>query len=184
MKLGQPLAHGKDLAQVVATSPGAGVVEKMVRGERRFLDTISIRLDGDDEETFNAYGADGLADLNREQVLDNLLASGLWLSLRTRPYTMTANPAEEPHALFVTAMDTRPLAPDPKVVIDEAREDFASGLTVVSKLLSGTLYVCTAPGAGVPSGDSRTVTVADEITIGRPRGCEPSSRDAKGGAAA
>lgn len=152
VKLGQPLTRGKHFADIVATSPGAGVVEKIHRGERRFLQTVSIRLDHDheDEETFNAYGEGELGELNREQVKENLLASGLWLALRTRPYNMAADPQVEPFAVFVTAIDTNPLAASPEVVIGQARQDFANGLTVVSKLTAGNVFVCTAPGASVP----------------------------------
>jgi len=147
--LGQPLVRGKHLTAVTTTSPGTGVIEYIERGARRFLQTIAIRLDGEGEETFNAWKAEELAGLNAAQVRENLLASGLWLAFRTRPFSLVANPNTEPHAIFVTAMDTNPLAADPAVIIAESPDDFAHGLTVISKLTPGKVFVCTAAGAGI-----------------------------------
>lgn len=151
VRLGQPLVRAKGQEGVVGTAPGTGVVEAVHRGARRALETIVVRLDGtDDAETFNAYRRDQLAGLNRDQVRSNLLASGAWLSLRTRPFSMIPDPQRVPDALFVNAMDTNPLAADPAPIIDDARDDFVDGLTVVSKLTDGNLYVCHRSGADIP----------------------------------
>lgn len=161
VKLGQPLAHGKVYPEVAATAPGSGIVEKIQRGKKRFLHTISIRLDGDDEETFNKYAPGELAALNRGQVIENLLASGVWLSFRVRPYTTLAPPDAEPYAIFVTAMDSNPLAANPSVVINESREDFIHGLIVINKLTYGKVYVCKSAGADIPeAGQDKIETVA------------------------
>ena len=161
VKLGQPLSQGKVYSEVRATAPGSGIIEKIHRGKQRFLHTISIRLQGDDEETFNKYSIEQLSDLNAQQVKENLLASGLWLSLRTRPYSMVATPEAEPHAIFVTAIDTNPLAPDPAIVIQQAPEQFANGLNVVSKLTSGKIYVCKASNTEIPAIDNANIEVSD-----------------------
>lgn len=161
VKLGQPIARGKAYTQVVATAPGTGVVEAVHRGSRRVLETIVIRLDGTGEETFNAYSEAELSDLNREQVTDNLLASGFWLSFRTRPYNMVADPNRMPDAIFVTAIDTNPLAPDPEVVVRAARQDFLNGLTVIAKLTHGKVYVCRAPDRDIPVPDDSPFQVAE-----------------------
>jgi Na+-transporting NADH:ubiquinone oxidoreductase subunit A len=63
---------------------------------------------------------------------------------------MAADPEAEPFAVFVTAIDTNPLASRPDVIVDQAPQDFANGLTVVSKLTSGNVVVCTAPGVSIP----------------------------------
>ena len=153
VRLGQPLARGKAFSEVVGTAPGTGVVEAIHRGPKRVLETVVIRLDdpaadpdSSDQETFNAYPRDELATLSRAQVRENLLASGSWLALRTRPYGMIPPPDRAPDALFVTAIDTNPLAPDPRPLIEQSGEDFADGLTVLGKLTDGPVYVCTAAG--------------------------------------
>ncbi len=161
VKLGQPVARGKALTDIVATAPGAGVIEKINRGERRFLQSIVIRLEGEDEENFNAYKPEELAGLNREQILENLIASGLWLALRTRPYSLIVDPETEPFAIFATAIDTHPLAADPAVVIGEAQEAWLNGLSLLAKLTGGKVYVCKAPGAEIPIREASSVTEAE-----------------------
>jgi Na+-transporting NADH:ubiquinone oxidoreductase subunit A len=159
--LGQPLVRGKQLTTVTTTAPASGVVEYIERGARRFLETIAIRPQGDDEETFNAWRPDELAALNATQVQENLLASGLWLSFRTRPYSLVADPQTEPHAIFVTAMDSNPLAADPAVIIADATEDFINGLTVLSRLIPGKIHVCKAAGAAIPSTTAGNIQVTE-----------------------
>jgi Na+-transporting NADH:ubiquinone oxidoreductase subunit A len=161
VRLGQPLVRGKHLTTVTTTAPGSGVVEYIERGVQRFLEAIVIRLDGDEEETFNAYRPDELAGLNAAQVRENLLASGLWLAFRTRPYSLVADPDTQPHAIFVTAIDTNPLAADPAVVIAAAAEDFAHGLTVLTRLIPGTIHVCKAAGAVIQTRAAPNLRVAE-----------------------
>ncbi len=169
VRLGQPLVRGKDITAVAGTSPGSGVVERIERGERRFLQTIVIRLDGDEEETFNAYRPGELASLNEGQVRENLLSSGLWLAFRTRPYSLIADPDSEPDAIFVTAMDTNPLAADPQIIIGQSPEDFTNGLTVLSRLTPGKVYIAKAPGASIPSAELPSVA-SEEFAGPHPAG--------------
>ena len=161
VRLGQPISRRKAYREVAATAPGSGVVEAIHRGPRRVLETIVIRLDrprdgnellppADDQETFNAYQANELDALSRAQVSENLLAAGAWLAFRTRPFSMIPSPDSAPAALFVTAIDSHPLAPDPKQIIDAAGDAFADGLRVISKLSDGPCYCCQRPGAAVP----------------------------------
>ncbi len=161
VKLGQPLARGKALTDLVATAPAAGVVERINRGERRFLQSIVIRVEGDEEETFNAYAPKELATLNHDQVKENLIVSGTWLAFRTRPYSLIADPEADPYGIFVTATDTNPLAPDPAAVIKESRDDFLNGLTVLTRLTGGAVYVCKAEGAAIPESEHPSVKAAE-----------------------
>ena len=161
VRLGQPLVRGKHLTAVTTTAPGSGVVEFIERGARRVIQAIAIRLEGDEEETFNKWPRSELAGLNRMQVQENLLASGLWLAFRTRPYSLVVDPDTEAHAIFVTAMDTNPLAADPACVIAASPDDFNSGLQVIAKLTPGKVFVCKAAGAAIPVEDAPGITVAE-----------------------
>ena len=145
VRLGQTLFTDGNNPGVQFTAPGAGVIEAINRGERRSLQSVVIRLNGDDEEQFKKFTADNLLSLSREEARENLLKSGLWTALRTRPYSKIPAPDTEPAALFVTAMDTSPNAPDPEIIIADASDAFQHGLQVVSRLLDGPVYVCTAP---------------------------------------
>src|SRR5210317_25689 len=144
VKLGQPLFEDKDNPGVVFTSPGSGTVEAVNRGHRRVLQSVVINLEGDEAEEFKRYKSSELKGLDRDAVRDNLVASGLWTALRTRPFSKIPSPEGHPRSLFVTAIDTNPLAADPSVVIGTDTEAFRIGLVVLSKLVHGTVYVCTA----------------------------------------
>ncbi len=148
VRLGQALFEHKKLPGVRFTAPGSGQVVAIHRGARRVLQSVVIRLDErEEEETFASYGAAQLAGLRPEQVVENLLASGLWTALRTRPYSKVPDPTSRPSAIFVTAMDTNPLAADPAPLIAADAQSFGHGLTVLSHLTDGRLWVCKAPGA-------------------------------------
>ncbi len=144
VKLGQPVFTDKKTEGVTYTAPGAGVVKAINRGKRRVFQSLVIELSGDEEETFEQYDAGKLDSLTREQVVDNLVKSGVWQVLRTRPFSRVPAIDAEPVALFVNTMDTNPLAADPAVVLAEESEAFKHGLTVLSKLTSGKTYVTAA----------------------------------------
>lgn len=161
VKLGQPLFAHKKNARIVFTAPGSGVVKSIHRGERRVLQSVEIALDGKkDEIKFKSYKEEELAGLSADNVKDNLLSSGLWTSLRTRPYSKIPDPETSPYAIFVTAIDTSPLAAQPAVIINARAADFKNGLSVLSRLTEGKVYLSKAPGASIPSG-SASVTEFD-----------------------
>ena len=161
VRLGQPLFADKKHPEITINAPGAGVVRKIHRGARRVLQSIIIDLSGADEERFQSAEPSELAGLERAFVVENLLKSGLWTSLRTRPYSKLPEPTSSPHAIFVTAIDTNVLAPDPAIIIADAREDFCNGLAVLSRLTDGKVFLCKADGADVPAPDLAMLEVAD-----------------------
>ncbi|MFU8895548.1 MAG: Na(+)-translocating NADH-quinone reductase subunit A [Gammaproteobacteria bacterium] len=162
VRLGQALFSDRRRPGLVVTSPGAGVVAGIRRGARRVLESVTIELEGDAAEEFRSWPAGELAALERERVIDNLTRSGLWCALRTRPWSKVPARDSGAHAIFVNAMDTNPLAPDPVVVIRSAPEDFVNGVTVLTRLTKGTTFVCKAAGADVPVPESiATVQVAE-----------------------
>jgi Na+-transporting NADH:ubiquinone oxidoreductase subunit A len=160
VKLGQILFTDKKNPGVNFTSPAAGVVKSIHRGAKRVLQSVVIKLHGSAQETFAKYNEADLADLTAQQVQENLLASGLWTTLRTRPYGKIPAVDSKPASIFVTAMDTRPLAADPEFIIKERADDFANGLKVIAKLTTGNTYLCKATGDEIATGGA-PVTVAE-----------------------
>ncbi len=146
VSLGQPLFEDRADPRVRFASPGAGTVTAIHRGARRALRGIVVTLDGSAAVEFEPLTRAQVGGLARADVRQRLLDAGLWPSLRSRPYGRVPSPDSGPHALFVTAMDTNPLAPDPRVMIGEYGEDFADGVLALAALLDGNVYVCCAPG--------------------------------------
>ena len=107
---GQLLFEDKKIPGVRFTSPASGTVSAIHRGERRVLQSVVIDVDGDESVAFSRYAPDELATLSRDAVTAQLIESGLWTAMRTRPFSKTPAPGSEPAAIFVTAIDTNPLA--------------------------------------------------------------------------
>ncbi|CAA9889766.1 Na(+)-translocating NADH-quinone reductase subunit A [Candidatus Methylobacter favarea] len=158
VKLGQILFSDKKNPGVNFTSPGAGIVKSINRGAKRVLHSVVIELQGTEQESFAKYSDSELDNLTPEQIKSNLLASGLWISLRTRPYGKIPAVDSKPSSIFVTAIDTSPLAADPAVIIKDRGSDFAHGLSVIAKLTDGKTYVCKAAGADIATGSAAVVT--------------------------
>jgi len=154
VKLGQPLFKDKQNPGVQFTSPGSGTVTAVNRGERRVLQSVVVTLDGDDAEQFATFSKDELQNISASDVRQNLLVSGLWTAFRTRPFSKIPGPDDKPAAIFVTAMDTNPLAANPDLVVARNTEAFADGLDIVSKLTGGTVHVCTAADSSITCPDN------------------------------
>ena len=161
VKLGQVLFSDKKTPGVVYTSPGAGTVGAIHRGEQRLLQSVVIDLDGDDAVEFKRYTDAEIDRLDDAAVRSNLIDAGLWTALRARPFSRVPAIDAKPHSIFVTAIDTHPLAADPTVVIAEHKDDFARGVRVLARI--APVVVCHADGTQMPcSGlaDVRTETFA------------------------
>ncbi|MGK9047044.1 Na(+)-translocating NADH-quinone reductase subunit A [Stutzerimonas chloritidismutans] len=148
VKLGQILFSDKKSEGVHYTAPGAGVVSAVHRGEKRVLQSVVIDLEGDEEVTFTSYSPAQLDGLSGEQVRENLQQSGLWTALRTRPFSKVPAVDATPASIFVTAIDTHPLAADPAIIIAEQPEAFEAGLKVLTNLAK--VFLCKAPNASLP----------------------------------
>jgi len=142
VKLGQPLFSDKKNPAVSYTSPGCGVVSAINRGRKRRLLSVIVDLDGDEQVELNSYSTAQLDELPRQTMVDDLLRSGLWTALRTRPFSKVPNPQDTPHSLFVNAMDSNPLAADPSVVLAPQLSDFVCGVNLLSRLPQQKLYLC------------------------------------------
>ncbi|CDT11662.1 Na(+)-translocating NADH-quinone reductase subunit A [Vibrio crassostreae] len=142
VKKGQVLFADKKNPGVVFTSPASGKVIEVNRGAKRVLQSVVIEVAGNEQITFNSYEANQLTSLDRETVKAQLVESGAWTALRTRPFSKVPAVDSETQAIFVTAMDTNPLAAEPELIINEQSDAFVAGLDLLSTLTNGKVYVC------------------------------------------
>jgi Na+-transporting NADH:ubiquinone oxidoreductase subunit A len=153
---GQLLFEDKKTPGVRYTAIGDGKIAAIHRGERRALQSVVIELSSAErggrsaDSRFKSFSGQHPNAMSREQVRGLLVESGQWVALRQRPFSRVPAPASTPAAIFVTAIDTSPLAPDPASIIEPRRGDFERGLTALGKLLDGPVYVCTAPSFAPP----------------------------------
>jgi Na+-transporting NADH:ubiquinone oxidoreductase subunit A len=152
VKKGQVLFEDKKNSGVIFTAPAAGNVVEINRGAKRVLQSVVIQLEGDESETFAKYSSAELASLDATKVQENLVNSGMWTAFRTRPFSKSPALDTKPNSIFVSVMDTNPLAANPQVIIAERSEDFVNGLHVIGCLTDGKVYVNKAPGADIAIG--------------------------------
>ena len=160
VRLGEPLFADRKHPQVQVVAPGSGRIAAVNRGERRALLSIVLELDEGAAEPVKFAAWSEKAGDTAEGVRALLLESGLWTALRTRPFTAVPDPESKPRSIFVTALDTNPLAPKLDVALAGREADFERGLTVLKKLTDGPVFLCRAPGSSLGAGASGA-TVAE-----------------------
>ena len=178
VKRGQPLFEDKKTPGVIYTALGAGTLTAVNRGARRALQSVVIELSGneragapaDDEcHPFESYSGAPPEQLSEEQIRTLLIESGVWTCLRTRPFGKVPPPDGEPNSIFVTAMDTNPLAPSAAIVLEGKEQDFEQGLQALRKLTKGPVYLCKSPNETIPGTSMEGITV-EEFTGPHPAG--------------
>ncbi len=157
VQAGQLVFTDKKTDGVRYTAPGSGTVVAINRGAKRVFESLVIELDDTAGLTFASYPAAELSGLERDQVVENLIASGQWTAIRTRPFSKVPGPQDVPDAIFVTASDTKPLAPEPGLWINEHADEYLAGIDVLSTLTSGTVYVCSMAEADLPAVNNEKV---------------------------
>ncbi len=140
---GTPLFSHKEAPNIMFVSPCKGRVRGVMRGARRVLQSVIIDVDDIDDKGVN-FGAIGSDGFSRDRVKKILFDSGLWTSFLTRPYSKMPLEEDVPSAIFVTAMETEPLAPDASVVVSQEQEAFNLGVSSIATLTDGKVYICKA----------------------------------------
>ncbi|MGX9356164.1 Na(+)-translocating NADH-quinone reductase subunit A [Roseobacteraceae bacterium S113] len=155
---GTPIFAHKDTPDAVIVAPISGRIKAVNRGARRALVSVEIQAAPDAPAAMDFSNTGDIATV--EGLVERLCAAGLWTSFRTRPYSKVPDPTSRPQAIYVTAMDSEPLAPDASVIIGEAQDAFVKGLEAITRLTEGATYLCHEAGSSVPGGDIAGVEAA------------------------
>ncbi len=154
---GQVIYQDRTHERIRVVAPAPGRIAAVNRGDRRVVQSVVIDVAAEsvsDSESHDAPFAtwrEGVSR-DRESLRALLLESGLWTAFRTRPFSHVPLPDTSPSALFVTAMDTQPLAPDVDVIIDSRADDFAEGLTALANVSDAPVHVCRKSGSRAGDG--------------------------------
>lgn len=139
VEAGSPLFIDKYRENILFTSPVSGKVREIKRGAKRVL--LEIRIEADGKNTAIDFGAAEPLQLNRAEVIEKLLKSGVWPFIRQRPYSVIANPADQPKAIFISTFDSAPLAPDNEFALKGSEKAFQKGIDVLAKLTLGKVHL-------------------------------------------
>ena len=136
---GGPLFIDKNHPEVKFVSPVSGVVTSVERGARRKV--LSITVEAAAEQDLEDFGKKNVAQLNSAAVKEALLNAGMFAFIRQRPYDVVADPTVAPKAIFVSAFDTNPLAPDFEIALKGEEANFQTGLDALAKLAKTYLSI-------------------------------------------
>ncbi|HJC26690.1 Na(+)-translocating NADH-quinone reductase subunit A [uncultured Alistipes sp.] len=139
VKAGTPLFFNKYNERVLFTSPVSGTVAAVNRGEKRKVLTVTVTPDA--EQSYEEFGKPDLKKATREELVELLLRSGLWPMIVQRPYGIIADPTATPKAIFISAFDSAPLAPDYNFVLKQEQRNLQAGLDLLRRLTSGKVHL-------------------------------------------
>ncbi len=139
VRAGDPLFYDKNFESIKFTSPVSGFVSDIVRGEKRKI--LKVLIDSDSEIKYKQFEKKEINSLNKNQIIDKMLNAGLWPLIRQRPFSTIANPNESPKAIFISAFDSSPLAPDNDFIFHGDDVLFQMGLDIITQLSNGTTHL-------------------------------------------
>jgi len=142
VKKGRNLFYDKRNPSALFTAPCAGTVTEICRGPRRKFLSLIIKKDPDGGSVEFPVSETPPA---APDIIGLLLRSGLWTSIRQRPFNTIPLPEKKPGAIFITAIDTNPLAPPMDTALKGREAHFMEGVRILSKLTEGPLFVCKRP---------------------------------------
>ena len=129
---GEALFVNKNCPQVGFASPVSGVVEAVVRGERRKV--LCVKLKADEVQQYKDFGQADPALLDGEDVKAKLLEAGLFGYINQLPYAVSTTPDATPKGIFVSALRDMPLSGDFEYELQGNEEAFVKGLQALSKI--------------------------------------------------
>lgn len=139
VQAGDVLFFDKDHEEVKFTSPVSGEIAEVKRGEKRKL--LEVIVIADKEIKYKDFKAADPSSLNREQIIEKMCASGVWPFIKQRPYDVIANPKDNPKAIFISAFDSAPLAPDNDFILHSQEAIFQKGIDALAKLTEGKVHL-------------------------------------------
>ena len=145
VKAGNPLFFNKADERILFTSPVSGVVSAINRGEKRKV--LSVTVTPAETQTYEAFPKLDAKNASRDEVVEVLLKSGLWPMIQQRPYGIIANPSDQPKAIFISAFDSSPLAPDYGFVLENEMEAVEAGIALMGRLTEGKVHLSMLKGS-------------------------------------
>ena len=129
---GDPLFVNKNFPEVRFASPVSGIVEAVVRGDRRKV--LCVKVKADDSQEYRDFGSKNVDSLDGNGVRSLLLEAGLFGYINQLPYAVSTTPDTTPKAIFVSAFRDMPLAGDFDFEVKGQEADFQTGITALSKI--------------------------------------------------
>ena len=150
VKAGTPLFHDKSNNNIKFVSPVSGEVAAVVRGAKRKI--LEVRVLADKETKFEEFNVSGAASADKAGIIEILQNGGQWSLIKKRPFDVMADSNEEAKAIFISAFDSSPLAPDYNFILKDRAADLQAGIDALAKLTKGAVNIVTRGDKGVFGG--------------------------------
>ncbi len=167
VKLGEPIFFSKKDDRIKFCSPVDGIVSEIVRGAKRKIIEIIIKVDPNQKSRTNK-------PIDFEKLSDNeiksiILDSGCWPFINQRPYDIIANPTDTPKSIFISALNSAPISADISTILSGQEEEFKKGIKVLSRLTVGKINI------GIKKDSSSFINEIENINIYNVKGPHPSA---------
>lgn len=139
VKAGEPIFYDKSDESVKFVSPVSGEVIDIPRGEKRKI--LAIKIQADKEQTFVDHGKFNIESADAAAVKKHLLATGCWPFIKQRPYDIIAKTDAAPRDIFISGVNTAPLAADLDFVLKGKEAELQAAVTALGKLTEGKVHV-------------------------------------------
>ncbi|MBT6170386.1 MAG: Na(+)-translocating NADH-quinone reductase subunit A [Flavobacteriaceae bacterium] len=140
VNVGDVIFYSKKDERIKFCSPVDGLIKEIVRGAKRKI--IEIVIDVDKNQKKLEHNIIELEKLNADEIKNIILNSGCWPFIKQRPYEIIANPSEKPKSIFISSFNSAPISADFQIILDDQKEEFKTGLKVLSKLTDGEINIC------------------------------------------
>lgn len=158
VELGTPLFFDKSKPDIRWASPASGLVFSVQYGARRIVEKIEIKVEGSEAKPFKALTKDQLSSANRKTILGLILEANLFPLIRQRPFNKIADPKIRPRDIFISIINTGPLSVDLESIVENASGQFQAGVTGLSKLTDGSVYITSSSGVQFEDAESQKIS--------------------------
>ncbi len=139
VKIGDPLFFDKTNEALQFVTPASGTVKSIIRGEKRKI--LQVLIETNENQEYKNGAAEDVSKLSSEELKTKMLACGLWPFIKQRPIDVIADQNQEPKAIFVSAFDSSPLAPDYNFILEGRQEDLQTGFNALCQLTKGKVHL-------------------------------------------
>ena len=139
VKIGDPLFFDKTNEALQFVTPASGTVKSIIRGEKRKI--LQVLIETSENQEYKNGSAEDVSKLSSEELKTKMLACGLWPFIKQRPIDVIADQNQEPKAIFVSAFDSSPLAPDYNFILEGREEDLQTGFNALCQLTKGKVHL-------------------------------------------
>lgn len=148
VKAGEALFYDKNKEDMLFVSPVSGELVEIERGARRRI--LSLRILADKEQETVANTILDIEKASKDDIKAYLLKTGCWPFIIQRPYSVIADPDDNPKAIFVSGYATAPLAANPDYVLQGREKELQAAITALGKLTAGKVHVSVGKSSSSP----------------------------------